>query len=128
MMQKYRALAQKLVVPTAALFALSVLLQAFFAGGAALIDPQYWALHVSWVGIFQWLSVVLAAAAWAGGRGRIGRWGSLGALAIIAAQYTSIHAAIRHGLAWLAGLHAVGGFVLFGLLVLIVADGMRGRT
>jgi hypothetical protein len=69
MMQKSRAFAQKLVVPTAGLFALSVLLQAFFAGSAALIDPQYWALHLTWVGIFQWLSVVLAAAAWAGGRG-----------------------------------------------------------
>ncbi len=124
MIETARALARKLVVPTAVLFALSMLLQAFFAGSAALVDPQYWDLHLRWVRIFQWLSVVLAVAAWAGGRRRTARWGSLAVLALLAGQYTSIHAALRHGLAWPAGLHAVGGFLLFGLLVLIIAEGL----
>jgi hypothetical protein len=117
-----RTLARRSILPIAVLFALSVLLQAFFAGSAALIDPQYWTLHVRWVGIFQWLSVVLLVAAWVDNRRRTAKWGSLAALAIIAGQYTSIHAAISHNLAWPAGAHAAGGFILFGVLLLIIVD------
>ena len=123
-----RGLARRSVLPVAILFALSTLLQAFFAGSAALIEPQYWSLHQRWVGIFQWLSVVLLIASWLDNRSRIAKWGSAAALVIIGGQYTSIHAAIRHGLAWPAGMHAVGGFILFGVLVLIVADGLLVRS
>src|SRR5262249_26456946 len=105
----------------------STLLQAFFAGSAALIEPQYWSLHQAWVGIFQWLSVVLLIASWLANRSRIAKWGSVAAVVILAFQYASIHMAVRDGLAWLAGTHAVGGFILFGVLVLIIADGLPAR-
>ena len=123
-----RTVARKSVLPAAVLFALSTLLQAFFAGSAALIDPQFWLFHQRWVGIFQWLSVVLLIASWAANNSRVAKWGSVAALAIIAGQYVSIHTAIRHGIAWPAGMHAVGGFILFGVLVLIIADGLVARS
>jgi MFS-type transporter involved in bile tolerance (Atg22 family) len=114
-------LAAKSVLPLAVLLALSVLVQAYLAGVAAVVDPDYWSLHKTWIAIFQWLSVVLAAATWAGRRDRTMRWTSFIPLAIIAAQYSSIHLALRHGVAWLAGLHAANGFLLLGVLVLFAA-------
>lgn len=116
------------VLPVAILFALSILLQAFFAGSAAMIDPQFWTFHQRWVSIFQWLSVVLVVTAWMAGRSRIAQWGSVAAVLIIGGQYTSIHVAVRDSLAWLAGLHAVGGFILFGVVVLVIADGLPVRS
>ncbi len=100
-----RNIARKSVLPMAILFALSTLLQAFFAGSAAMIDPQYWTFHLRWVGVFQWLSVVLVVAA-----------------------FVANHVAMRDSLAWLAGIHAVGGFILFGVLVLVIADGFPARS
>ncbi len=123
-----RNIARKSVLPMAILFALSTLLQAFFAGSAAMIDPQYWTFHLRWVGVFQWLSVVLVVAAFVANRSRIAKWGSVAAVLIIGGQYTSIHVAMRDSLAWLAGIHAVGGFILFGVLVLVIADGLSARA
>jgi len=113
------------VMPLAALLALSVLAQAYLAGVAALVDPDYWSLHKSWIAIFQWLSVPLVPVTWVGRRDTMVRWMSVIPIVLIAAQYSSVHLALRHGVSWLAGLHAVMGFVLFGTLVLLVS---RGRN
>lgn len=118
-------LARVAVVPVAALVALSVLAQAYLAGFAAVVDADYWSLHKSWIAIFQWLSVLLVLVTWAGRRDPTTRWLSVVPIVLIAAQYSSIHLALRHGVSWLAGLHAVIGFVLFGTLVLLVS---RGRN
>jgi mercuric ion transport protein len=109
------------LMPLAALLALSVLAQAYLAGVAAVVDPDYWSLHKSWIAIFQWLSVPLVPVAWIGRRDPVIRWMSVIPIVLIAAQYSAIHLALRHGVAWLAGLHAVMGFVLFGTLVLLVS-------
>ena len=109
------------LTPLAALLALSVLVQAYLAGIAAVVDADYWSLHKSWVAIFQWLSVPLVPVTWVGRRDPTTRWMSFVPIVLIAAQYSSIHFALRHGVGWLAGLHAVMGFVLFGTLVLLVS-------
>ncbi|HXW29322.1 MAG TPA: DUF6220 domain-containing protein [Xanthobacteraceae bacterium] len=109
------------VMPLAALLALSVLAQAYLAGVAAVVDPDYWSLHKSWIAIFQWLSVPLVPVTWVGRRDTMVRWMSVIPIVLIAAQYSSVHLALRHGVSWLAGLHAVMGFVLFGTLVLLVS-------
>ena len=109
------------VMPLAALLGLSVLMQAYLAGVAAVVDPDYWSLHKSWIAIFQWLSVPLVPVAWVGRRDPGVRWMSVIPIVLIAAQYSSVHLALRHGVSWLAGLHAVMGFVLFGTLVLLVS-------
>jgi hypothetical protein len=110
-------------------FALAVLLQIAFAGNAALLDPEGWTLHAKWVAIFQWLSVALVVAAFFARR----RWSFLALnavpLVILLLQYVTIHYAVRHGLAWVVGLHAAGGAVLFGFLVFLGTEWRwRGNT
>jgi mercuric ion transport protein len=109
------------VTPLAGLLALSVLAQAYLAGVAAVVDADYWSLHKSWIAIFQWLSVPLVPVTWVGRRDATIRWMSCVPIVLIAAQYSSIHLALRHSVSWLAGLHVVMGFVLFGTLVLLVS-------
>lgn len=121
MKQALAELARMSVLPLAVLLALSVVVQAYLAGVAAVVDPDYWSLHKGWVAVFQWLSVALAAATWVGRRDRAMRWMSLIPVVIIAAQYSSIHLALGHRIAWLAGVHAANGFVLIGVLVLFAA-------
>jgi mercuric ion transport protein len=109
------------VMPLAALLALSVLAQAYLAGVAAVVNADYWSLHKSWIAIFQWLSVPLVPVTWVGRRDTMIRWLSVVPIVLIAAQYSSIHLALRHEVSWLAGLHVVMGFVLFGTLVLLIS-------
>jgi len=109
------------VIPLAALLGLSVLAQAYLAGVAAVVDPDYWGLHKSWIAIFQWLSVPLVPVTWIGRRDPTLRWMSFVPIVLIGAQYSSIHLALRHGVSWFAGLHVVMGFLLFGTLVLLVS-------
>jgi hypothetical protein len=119
MKRTWVAFARISVMPLAALLAASVLIQVYLAGYAAVIDADYWSLHKGWIAVFQWLSVLLVAATWVGLRDSIIRWMSLVPLGLIAVQYSSIHLALRHGVSWLAGLHAANGCVLFGVLVLL---------
>jgi MFS-type transporter involved in bile tolerance (Atg22 family) len=121
MKRRLAQLARTSVMPLAVLLALAVLIQAYLAGLAAVVDADYWGLHKGWIAIFQWLSVPLVLVTWVGWRDPVMRWMSLVPVIIIAAQYSSIHLALRHGVSWLAGVHAVNGFVLFGALVLLLA-------
>ena len=109
--------ADRLFVWTLNLFALAVLAQIFLAGYAALLAPEVWDQHVAWVHVFQWLSVALPIAAYFSVR-RIGfaLFNCLPML-IIGLQYMLVHMAIRRGEPALVGLHAVGGVLLFGVLV-----------
>src|ERR1700730_15358394 len=108
--QKLIRAAQMSVMPLVLVLALSVLGQAFLAGAAAAIDPAYWTLHKSWIAVFQWLSVLLAVAAWAGKQDALTRWLSTAPIVLIGLQYSFIHLAIRYGASGGAGLHAVAGF------------------
>jgi hypothetical protein len=111
-----------LFVGTVGIFALSVLIQAFLAGDAAVLAPEMWLKHVAWVHIFQWLSVVLPVAAHLAGN-RI--WFTILnclPMAMIGLQYTLIHLAINRGEVSFAGLHAVGGVLLFGYLVFVFEE------
>jgi hypothetical protein len=103
-------------------FALAVLLQIAFAGNAALLDPEGWTLHAKWVAIFQWLSIALPVLAFFKRRS----WSFLALnfipVVIVLVQYVSIHYAIRHGTAWIVGLHAAVGAILFGFLIFLLVD------
>lgn len=112
-------LARMATMPLVTLLALSVLVQAYFAGAAAAVDADLWAVHKAWIAIFQWLSVLLAIATFIGVRDWLTRWLSLVPIVIIAIQYSSIHLALRLGVAWLAGMHAANAPLLFGILVLL---------
>jgi Family of unknown function (DUF6220) len=104
-------------LPLVIAMALAVLVQAYLAGAAAAVDADFWALHKTWIAIFQWLSVLLAIATSFGQRDLLTRLLSLAPMIIIAIQYTSIHLALRQSIAWLAGVHAANAPLLFGALV-----------
>jgi hypothetical protein len=106
-------------LPLVIAMALSVLLQAYFAGAAAAVDADFWSLHKTWIAIFQWLSVVLPIAVFVGYRDLLTRVLSFVPIVIIAIQYTSIHLALRQSAAWLAGVYAANAPLLFGVLVLL---------
>jgi hypothetical protein len=116
------AFGRLLYVGTVSIFALCVLIQAFFAGDAALLAPQMWQQHIAWVHVFQWLSVVQPVAAYlAGNRLRLILLNCL-PMAILGLQYSLIHFAINRGEATFAGLHAVCGILLFGFLVFVFQE------
>jgi hypothetical protein len=106
-------------LPLVVAMALSVLVQAYFAGAAAAVDADFWALHKTWIAVFQWLSVLLAIVTFFGQRDLLTRLLSFVPIIIIAIQYTSIHLALRKSIAWLAGVHAANAALLFGILVLL---------
>jgi hypothetical protein len=119
MAQVLTRLARMAAMPLVTLLALSVLVQAYLAGAAATVDADLWAAHKAWISIFQWLSMLLAIATFVGKRDWLTRLLSLVPIMIIAIQYSSIHLALRHGVAWLAGMHAANAPLLFGVLVLL---------
>jgi hypothetical protein len=106
-------------LPLVVAMALSVLVQAYLAGAAAAVDANFWALHKTWIAIFQWLSVPLAIASFLGKRDMLTRLLSIVPIIVIGIQYSSIHLALYHGFAWLAGIHAANAPLLFVVLVLL---------
>jgi hypothetical protein len=118
--------ARTATLPLVIAMALSVLIQAYFAGAAAAVDADFWTLHKTWIAVFQWLSVVSAIAVFVGYRDLLTRLLSFVPIVIIAIQYTSIHLALRQGVAWLADVHAANAPLLFGVLVLLAVRCRRG--
>ena len=106
-------------LPLVVAMALSVLVQAYLAGAAAAVDANFWALHKTWIAIFQWLSMPLAIATFLGKRDVLTRLLSIVPIIVIGIQYSSIHLALHHGFAWLAGIHAANAPLLFAVLVLL---------
>jgi len=90
-------------LPLVIAMALSVLVQAYLAGAAAAVDADFWAAHKTWIAIFQWLSVPLAIATFFGKHDTLTRLLSIVPIIVIAIQYSSIHLALHHGLAWARG-------------------------
>ena len=55
------------------LLLVSLFAQFFITGMSSMTNPDWWAYHKSWVGVFQWLVVPLPVLAWFAGRPRIAR-------------------------------------------------------
>src|SRR5215212_9734216 len=80
-----------LLIVSSALLALALLGQAFTAGMAAIVNPQWWQTHVAWVHIFQWLVVIIPVSAAASSARRHIKWVSLGPLVLMGIQYVLAH-------------------------------------
>jgi hypothetical protein len=110
-----------------ALFGLAVLLQIFFAGEAAMIQPEVWEQHVAWIHLFQWLSLPIPVAAYLAKRKLSFAAVNCAPIVIIGLQYVLIHRALSNNAAALAGLHAVCGALLVGFVAFILQE-WRGLT
>jgi mono/diheme cytochrome c family protein len=95
------------------LFALGVVLQVFFAGLGALVDPSYFGWHTSFARVLELLILLMLVA---GAVGRVG-WGNFGLTMLIfilfVLQYTFIYNAQGPARA----LHVVNALGLFWLTV-----------
>jgi Family of unknown function (DUF6220) len=89
------------------LLTISLLIQFFIAGMSSVTNPDWWAYHKVWVGIFQWLVLPLPVFAWLCGKPR-GRRVVVASLPIlqIALQYVLVHRALDGRLPIGVGLHA----------------------
>jgi hypothetical protein len=113
-----RAWARVLLKLSSGLLTISLLIQFFIAGMSSVTNPDWWAYHKVWVGIFQWLVLPLPVFAWLCGKPR-GRRVVVASLPIlqIALQYALVHRALDGRLPIGVGLHAVNAALL--LLVAI---------
>jgi hypothetical protein len=92
------------------LLTISILIQFFIAGMSSIINPDWWAYHKIWIGIFQWIVLPLPIFAWFGGKPRRGRVLSASLPILqIALQYVLVHRALDGRLPIGVGLHAVNG-------------------
>jgi hypothetical protein len=111
----------------ASLLFFAVLTQFFIAGMAAMTNPEWWAYHNTWVGIFQWLVVPLPVLAFLGSRPRGWRT-ALASIPIvqIGLQYVLAHRALEGRMSAGIGLHAVNGALLL-IVVTLLAIGCADR-
>jgi len=105
------------------LLTISLLIQFFIAGMSSVTNPDWWAYHKLWVGIFQWLVLPLPVFAWLCGKPR-GRRAVAASLPIlqIALQYVLVHRALEGRLPIGVGLHAVNAALM---LLVAIAPGAR---
>jgi len=113
-----RAWAHVLLKLPSGLLTVSLLIQFFIAGMSPVTNPDWWAYHKVWVGIFQWLVLPLPVFAWLCGKPR-GRRFVVASLPIlqIALQYALVHRALDGRLPIGVGLNAVNAALM--LLVAI---------
>ena len=113
---------------SSALLALALLGQAFTAGMAAITDPDWWQAHLVWVHAFQWLVLIVPVSAVAAPvPGRV-KGVSLGPLFLMGLQYVLAHRGMDGRFPIGLGLHAAGGFLLFGaVLYLLFATSARSN-
>src|SRR6266852_1999651 len=97
------------------LLTISLLIQFFIAGMSSVTNPDWWAYHKVWVGIFQWLVLPLPVFAWLCGKPRRRRVvvASLPILQI-AMQYVLVHRALD-------GRFPIGVHAVNAALMLLVA-------
>ena len=95
------------------LLTISILVQFFIAGMAAMTKPEWWAYHSAWVGVFQWIVLPLPVLAWCNGPPRRSRVTlAMIPLVQIALQYVLVHRALEGRLAIGVGLHAVNAALM----------------
>jgi len=109
------------------LLTISLLIQFFIAGMSSVTNPDWWAYHKLWVGIFQWLVLPLPVFAWLCGKPR-GRRAVAASLPIlqIALQYVLVHRALEGRLPIGVGLHAVNAALML-LVAIALALGWPGN-
>ena len=115
-----------LLMVSSALLALALLGQAFTAGMAAIVDPEWWQTHLAWVHVFQWLVVIIPASAAASSARRHVKWASLGPLVLMGLEYVLAHRGMEGSFPIGLGLHAVGAFILFGMALCLLFEAHKG--
>ncbi len=102
------------------LLTISILVQFFIAGMSSVTNPDWWAYHLAWVNIFQWLVLPLPIVAWLGDKPRKLRVivATL-PIAQIALQYVLVHRALDGRLPIGVGLHALNA-----ALMLLIASAL----
>lgn len=108
------------------LFALSVLLQVFLAGGAIFGSPSWWSMHETFGMGMSLLPLAFLLVAWPGQLGRRSLW--LGGLAfvLVVLQIFLITLPGSFGLPMLSALHIVNALVIFGLALALVQRAWQG--
>ena len=110
---------------SSALLAMALLVQAFTAGMAAMTDPGWWAVHLAWVRIFQWLVLVMPASAILADVPWWTKWASAAPLPLIGLQYVLAHRGLDGTLPVGLGLHAVTAMLLFSVAAFVAAAAWR---
>jgi len=113
---------------TAGLLAVTLLVQFFIAGMAALTSPEWWAYHLRWVAFFQWLVVPLPVLAWVAGPPRPARM-TLASVPFfqMGLQYVLAHRALDGRLPIGLGLHAVNAALMLVIVVALVVNWPKDR-
>jgi hypothetical protein len=119
------ATARRALAASSVLLALALLIQAFTAGMAAVTDPGWWATHLAWVRVFQWLVVVLPASAVLADVPLRTKWMSAAPLLLIALQYVLAHRGLDGTFPAGLGLHAVTAMLLFAVTAFIAGSAWR---
>jgi hypothetical protein len=107
----------------ASLLAFALLAQFFIAGMAALTSPEWWAYHLTWVRLFQWLVVPLPVLAWVAGPPRPFRVTLASAPFMqMGLQYVLVHRAMDGRWPIALGFHAVNAALILIVTVLLAVD------
>jgi Family of unknown function (DUF6220) len=124
-----RQSARILLALLSALLVISLLIQLFLAGMAALTAPEWWDVHKAWVAIFQWLVVPLPFVAWLCGKPRLGRVVLASVPMVeIALQYVFAHRALEGRLPIGVGLHAANAGVMLIVATFLTTVAIGTKT
>lgn len=104
-----------------------ILIQAYLAGQAAMIDRGLWQTHVAFVKAFAPLTILLFLLAWASGRSWVEKRWALATFVFIALQFFSAEARAWPGFSWFPGLHAIGAMGLCVSCVILCVLNWPGR-
>lgn len=113
-----------LVVGT--LFALSILLQVFLAGGGIFASSSWWSMHLIFGMTIILLPVAFLALAWIGQLGRRTLWLSGLAIVLVAIQSFLVTLPETLGVPGLSALHPVNALVIFGLSLWLAQEAWQG--
>jgi hypothetical protein len=92
--------------------------QFFIAGMSSMTNPDWWAYHKGWVGVFQWLVLPLPVLAWFSGRPRLARTAFASMpIAQMTLQYVFVDRALEGRMPFGVGFHALNA----ALMILIAA-------
>ena len=90
-----------------------LLVQAYLAGEAAMVDSALWAAHVAFVRTFAPLAPLLVAFAWLGRRSRTEKGWAAASQGFIGLQFFSAEARASVTFSWFPGVHGVTAIGLF---------------
>jgi hypothetical protein len=108
------------------LFVLSILLQAFLAGGGIFASSTWWPMHIIFgMGIIL-LPVAFLVLAWIGQLGRRSLWLSGLTIVLVAIQSVLVTLPATLGVPGLSALHPVNALVIFGLALWLAQEAWQG--